>query len=121
MSNEVVAPNYQIADFTEIEPTPCPCGYTRRAFMNDENTVASMHIVEIAKHSRVHYHKKMTELYHVLEGEGTIELDGERYPLKPGSSILIKPGCRHRAVGEGLKILNVPVPKFDPEDEWFDD
>ena len=35
------------------------------------------------------------------------------------SSVLIKPGCRHRAVGD-LKIVNVPVPAFDPEDEWFD-
>jgi hypothetical protein len=32
---------------------------------------------------------------------------------------MIEPGCRHRAVGN-LKIINVPVPKFDPEDEWFD-
>jgi len=48
-----------------------------------------------------------------------IELDGERCPLNPGTAIMIKPGCRHRAVGK-LKILNVPVPKFDLQDEWFD-
>ena len=62
----------------------------------------------------------MTEIYYVLEGEGEIELDDEVCPLSPGMAILIKPGCRHRAVGEGLKILNVPVPKFNPDDEWFD-
>ncbi|QEG34759.1 hypothetical protein Pr1d_20430 [Bythopirellula goksoeyrii] len=48
-----------------------------------------------------------------------MELDGQRHPVKPGDAILIQPGCRHRAIGR-LKVLNVPVPAFDPEDEWFD-
>jgi mannose-6-phosphate isomerase-like protein (cupin superfamily) len=61
----------------------------------------------------------MTEIYFVLEGEGYMELDGERVPLKPHTSVLIKPGCRHRAVGR-LRIVNVPIPAFDPADEWFD-
>lgn len=87
--------------------------------MDDADGVASLHIVSIGEDSRVHYHRKMIEIYYVLEGEGTIELDGESCPLKPGVSVMIKPGCRHRAVGK-LKILIVPVPKFDPEDEWFD-
>ena len=39
--------------------------------------------------------------------------------VKPMTSILIKPGCRHRAVGK-MKIVNIPVPAFDPRDEWFD-
>ena len=78
-----------------------------------------MHLVEISKDARPHYHKKMTEIYLVIEGEGHIELDGERVPLRPMTSVLIKPGCRHRAVGE-LKIVNVPIPAFDPDDEWFD-
>ena len=38
---------------------------------------------------------------------------------KPMTSVMIKPGCRHRAVGR-LKILNIAIPKFDPHDEWFD-
>ena len=73
----------------------------------------------ISKEARTHYHKTLTEIYTVLEGEGIIELDGEAVPVKPGSSILIRPGCRHRAVGE-MVILNVSIPTFDPSDEWFD-
>ena len=87
--------------------------------MEDGDGVASLHVTTIEEDSQVHYHKKMTEIYYVLEGEGTIELDGESHPLRPGVSVMIKPGCRHRAVGK-LKISNVHVPKFDPEDEWFD-
>jgi mannose-6-phosphate isomerase-like protein (cupin superfamily) len=80
---------------------------------------ASVHLVEIRNDARLHYHRRMTEIYVVLEGEGEIELDGARLPLKPLTSVLIKPGCRHRAVGH-LTLLNVPVPAFDPADEWFD-
>jgi mannose-6-phosphate isomerase-like protein (cupin superfamily) len=61
----------------------------------------------------------MTEIYLVLEGTGEIELDGDRYPLKPFTAVYIPPGCRHRAIGR-LRILNLPVPPFDPEDEHFD-
>ena len=78
-----------------------------------------MHIVEIKSDSELHYHKRMTEFYYVLDGQGHIELDGKRFEIGPGAAIMIKPGCRHRAVGR-LTILNVPVPAFDPEDEWID-
>ena len=78
-----------------------------------------MHLVDIQQDARAHYHKKMTELYFVLEGEGQIEVDGQLLPLKPMTAVLIKPGCRHRALGK-LRILNVPIPAFDEADEWFD-
>jgi hypothetical protein len=48
-----------------------------------------------------------------------MELDGRRVPVKPLTAILIKPLCRHRAVGR-MRIVNVSIPAFDPEDEWFD-
>jgi mannose-6-phosphate isomerase-like protein (cupin superfamily) len=108
-----------IAQLDEIPPVRCPCGMTRRAFASPENPVATLHMVDITTDAQTHYHKKLTEIYLVLEGEGHIELDGERYPVKPMTAILIKPGCRHRAIGK-LRIVNIPVPAFDPGDEWFD-
>ena len=86
--------------------------------------MASLHEVEIKQDSKVHYHKRMTEIYLVLEGEGHLELDGELVPVRPMTTVYIKPGCRHRAVGR-LKIINIPVPAFDSEmnglmrDAWF--
>ena len=111
--------NYMIARFDDIDAIKCPCGFSRRAFVSPDNQVATMHIVDIEKDARVHYHKKLTEVYLILEGEGYMELDGERVPVKPFTAIFIKPGCRHRAVGR-MRIVNVSVPAFDPEDEWFD-
>jgi len=112
-------PNYMLADFTAIDPTRCPCGWARRAFATPDNSTATLHLVDIETDSRVHYHKKMTEIYLILEGEGFMELDGERIPVKPMTAIFIKPLCRHRAVGK-MKIINVPIPAFDETDEFED-
>ena len=112
--------NFKIAQLDELESIPCPCGAARRAFADKDNDVATLHVVDISADSRVHYHKKMTEIYLVLEGAGHIELDGERRPVRPMTAVFIKPGCRHRAVGR-MRIVNIPIPAFDPADEWFDD
>ena len=112
-------PNFLISQLDEIPPVPCSCGSARRDFATPDNAVATLHLVDIRADAQAHYHKKMTEMYLVLEGEGSIELDGALFPVKPMTAILIKPGCRHRAIGK-LKIINIPVPAFDSEDEWFD-
>lgn len=111
--------NYRIARFDEIDPVRCPCGFSRRAFADPDNTTATMHLVDIEEDAKVHYHKKLTEVYLILEGSGEMELDGDRIPVEPLTAIFIQPGCRHRAVGK-MKIVNVCIPPFDPEDEWFD-
>ncbi len=112
---------FEIAQLDEVPAVKCPCGFSRRAFATPDNPVATVHLVDIQTDAQTHYHKKLTEIYLILEveGEGFMELDGELYPVKPMTSILIKPGCRHRAVGK-MKIVNLPVPAFDPHDEWFD-
>jgi mannose-6-phosphate isomerase-like protein (cupin superfamily) len=78
-----------------------------------------MHIVDIEEDARAHYHKKLTEIYFVLEGTGHIELDGKKVPIKPLTAVFIKPLCRHRAIGR-MRIINVCIPAFDEQDEWFD-
>jgi mannose-6-phosphate isomerase-like protein (cupin superfamily) len=109
---------YLLADMNAIMPVPCPCGSSRRAFAEDPQKLASFHIVKIKQDSHLHYHKKMTEVYYVLAGSGRMEVDGESIPVGPGNSILIKPGCRHRAVGD-MTIINVVTPAFDPSDEYI--
>src|SRR6266850_3800299 len=95
--------NYLIEDLTRIAPTECPCGQARRAFATPENKTATIHLVDISIDARTHYHKKLTEIYLILEGQGHMELDGELIPVRPMMAIMIKPGCRHRAVGK-MKI-----------------
>jgi quercetin dioxygenase-like cupin family protein len=111
--------NYILAHFDDIEAVRCPCGSAKRAFALPENSTATVHVVDIRRDSQVHYHKEHTEICVVLEGEGYLEFDGDRIPVRPFSTALIKPLCRHRAIGN-LRIVNICIPPFDPADEWFD-
>lgn len=112
-------PRYAVAQLDEIPGVPCPCGSARRAFRDTPDAPASLHLVDIKADAETHHHQRTTEIYVVLEGEGYLELDGERVPLRPLTAVMIRPGCRHRAVG-ALRLLNIPIPPFDPTDEFVD-
>jgi mannose-6-phosphate isomerase-like protein (cupin superfamily) len=113
---------FLIADLSAIPSVPCPCGTSRRAFVDDGDTPCSIHHVKISRDAKPHYHKRLTEIYYFLEGEGHLELDGVLHAVRPGMAVLIRPGTRHRAVvGSGsMTILNVVAPSFDPSDEWLE-
>jgi len=112
-------PRAQVVQLDALPGRACPCGSARRAFAGEVDRAASVHLVEIKRDSATHYHRKTTEIYVVLEGSGHVELDGVAYPVKPLTAVYIPPGCRHRAVGP-LKLLNIPIPAFDPADEFLD-
>jgi mannose-6-phosphate isomerase-like protein (cupin superfamily) len=111
---------YHHVDFPSLAPVECCCGTTRRAFVDLEDAPASAHYLEVKDEPTTHYHKKTTEIYLVLEGEGFLELDGDMIPVKPLSAVMIRPGCRHRAVGK-LKVVNLPIPKHDDDDFFYDE
>ena len=108
-----------MAQLDELDGLSCPCGETRRAFTQLADAPASIHLVTISADSRLHYHKTISEIYLILDGEGHMEVDDDVIPLRPMTAVLIRPGCRHRAVGN-LRLVNVPIPAFNPDDEWFD-
>lgn len=113
---------YHLADFSEIPGVACPCGTARRAFTDVPAFPGTVHLTEIALDARRHYHRRLTEVYYILECEAgaRMDLDADEVALKPGVCVLIPPGVRHRAVGR-MKVLIVALPKFDPDDEWFDE
>jgi mannose-6-phosphate isomerase-like protein (cupin superfamily) len=112
---------YVIVDFDELPRVACPCGTARRAFADIAAFPATIHRTEISCDAKTHYHRKLTETYYFLECEpgAEMELDGQRVGVRPGMAIIIRPGVRHRAVGR-MQVLIFVLPKFDPEDEWFD-
>jgi quercetin dioxygenase-like cupin family protein len=46
-------------------------------------------------HQDRHLHRIGTEIYTVLEGEMSIEVEGERFVLTAGDSLLVRPGAAH--------------------------
>ncbi|QKG93994.1 cupin domain-containing protein [Halorubrum salinarum] len=58
-----------------------------------------------------HYHAANEEALYVLGGEGTLRLDGESYPLRPGEYAAFpadEPGA-HRVVNDGDEVLRYLV------------
>jgi len=70
-----------------------------------------------------HYHRASEEIYFVFDGEGEMELDGERRRVGVGDAIAIPPGAWHelRAGGDRpLRILCCCAPPYRHEDTFFE-
>ena len=111
---------YEAIEFGALPVNVCCCGTVQRAFAEHDGSPSSVHLLALSDEPTCHYHKKTTEIYVILEGEGHLELDGELVPVRPLSAVMIKPGCRHRGIGK-MKLLNISVPKFDPEDFFYEE
>ena len=68
--------------------------------------------------AREHYHKRSTELYHVLEGEGMVRLHGVEHPVCKGSMVPIPPGVVHGGTGR-IRWLVVGIPDIADDDLFF--
>lgn len=110
---------YLVRHIDEVRPTPCPCGSSTRIITANDTPTAGFHITHI-QDSQKHYHKRTTEIYHILEGQGVLEIGDDTVELKPGVTILIEPGTPHRGYGD-FKTIVVPIPAFDPSDEFIVD
>lgn len=115
-------PPFEFVDFSRLPATDCPCGTARRGFTETPDFPGTFHLTEISKTAKKHYHQDHLEVYYFLEcqDDAQMELDDHYYPIQAGQCLLIRPGTRHRAIGE-MKVLILSMPKFDPLDEFFGD
>jgi len=109
---------YAIVRMEQIEPARSTCGTSRRAFISPDNRAASIHLLELRTAQQPHRHKKTTEIYYILEGEGAVELNGKDVAVRPGTAILIKPKTFHRGKGQ-MRLLVICIPPYDKSDEFF--
>lgn len=102
----------------EVPRERSTCGWRDRLISReDEDVAAWAHAVDIDG-ARPHYHKIATEIYYVLEGEGSILLDDEEHPIKQGSMVHIPPGVVHGAKGR-MRVLVVGIPSLSDTDLYF--
>lgn len=64
-----------------------------------------------------HAHKVQEQIYHVLEGEGMMEIDGRRQVVRKHDVIFIPPGLSHSIANNGLTDLTFVVVTTPVEDE----
>ncbi len=106
----------QLGGLDEVRST---CGFKRAIFTQDDSDTVSMSILRI-DNSQKHWHNDTHEIYYVLDGEGSLELDDEEVPLTPGVAVLVKPGVRHSAKGN-VTVLIVGAPPFRQEDIFIEE
>jgi mannose-6-phosphate isomerase-like protein (cupin superfamily) len=63
-----------------------------------------------------HAHKIQEQVYHVLEGEGVLELGEETHVVRKHDVITIPPGVPHAIRNEGLGNLTFIVVTVPPDD-----
>jgi len=114
-------PTAEVVDLEAVERVACPCGWARRGFTGVPHAPASVHLVDVEADAQTHRHASHTEIYVILECArgAAVELDGEPCPVRPMTALMIRPGVKHRAIGR-MRILNVVIPPFDPQDELVD-
>lgn len=56
-----------------------------------------------------HVHKVQEQVYHILEGEGLMEIDGEKRVVRRNDVIFIAPGSWHSIANSGLGQLTFIV------------
>ncbi len=105
----------------EVPRERSTCGWRDRLISREDagQTMAWAHAVDIDG-AREHYHRRSTELYYVLDGEGSVLLDGRAHPVRKGSIVHIPPGVIHGATGR-MRVLVIGVPDIADDDLYFPD
>jgi quercetin dioxygenase-like cupin family protein len=58
---------------------------------------------------QLHTHKLQEQVYHVLDGEGMMEMDGKRQVVRRHDVVFIPPGVEHGITNTGLTDLTFIV------------
>jgi len=96
------------------------CGWRDRLISVEDASLspaAWVHAVDI-NNAKLHFHKRSTEIYYVLEGEGVLMLDGVAHEVKKGSLAHIPPGVVHGAQGR-MRVLVLGIPDI-ANDDYFE-
>ena len=77
--------------------------------------------VEPGAATRRHYHGRSEEIYLILEGAATLEIDEEARAVAGGDAVVIPPGSWHEltAHGDGVRLLCCCVPAYSDDDTFF--
>jgi mannose-6-phosphate isomerase-like protein (cupin superfamily) len=76
--------------------------------------------VDVGKTLPAHFHERMSEVYHVLSGTGTMLLNGAPHEVCAGVTVSLPPGTVHSLINTGTKPLRFLVatsPSYDASDD----
>lgn len=95
-------------DPADVTPWAETCGEIRCLIEEKDGAAGEVHRVKIHD-AKMHYHAKTDEFYYVIDGQGTMTLDGTEIELHQGVVVYVPRGIKHKAVGD-LTVLVICVP-----------
>ena len=117
----------EIRSRNHAEPFTTKDGSTIREFLGLATApVRSQSLAEATlapgQQTQRHYHADSEEFYYVLDGEGEMEIDGERAAVGPGDAVLIPAGAWHQITAgpSELCFLCCCAPPYRHEDTYFE-
>ena len=116
-----------VRSLAEAEPFTTADGSTIRELLGlptapVRNQSLAEATLEPGQGTQRHYHRAAEEIYYVVEGEGELEIDGERRRVRAGDAALIPPGARHQICADErrLRFLCCCAPAYRHDDTYFD-
>jgi mannose-6-phosphate isomerase-like protein (cupin superfamily) len=110
-----------VASLATAAPFTTKDGSTIRELHHSEAQSLAEAALEPRQQTERHYHARSEEIYFVLEGEGELEIDGERRSVAPGDAALIPAGARHQIrAATPLRFLCCCAPPYSDDDTYFD-
>jgi mannose-6-phosphate isomerase-like protein (cupin superfamily) len=109
-----------LQSLSAAEPFTTKDGSTIRELHHSEVQSLAEATLAAGEETERHFHRASEEIYFVLDGRGSLEVDGETREVGPADAILIPPGARHRIRAlEPLRFLCCCAPPYAHEDTFF--
>ena len=110
----------QVQSLAAAEPFTTKDGSTIRELHHTQQQSLAEATLAAGQATERHYHARTEEIYFVLEGEGELDIDGERRTVGVGDAALIPPGAWHQIrAAAPLRFLCCCAPPYSHEDTFF--
>jgi quercetin dioxygenase-like cupin family protein len=111
----------EVVAYETLEPFTTKDGSTIREYVHSSVQSLAEATLVPGQSTRRHYHRVSEEIYLLVGGGGTMELDGETREVTEGDAILIPPGAWHELLAGpgGVTLLCCCVPPYSHDDTFF--
>ena len=110
-----------VVAYDALEPFTTKDGSTIREYLHTPAQSLAEATLTPGQSTQRHYHALSEEIYLLVAGGGTMELDGVSREVGEGDAILIPPAAWHELVAgpEGVRLLCCCVPPYRDDDTYF--
>jgi mannose-6-phosphate isomerase-like protein (cupin superfamily) len=111
----------EVVAYETLEPFTTKDGSTIREYVHSPVQSLAEAILVPGQSTRRHFHALSEEIYLLISGGGTMELDGEIREVAAGDAVLIPPGTWHELLAgpDGVRLLCCCVPPYSHDDTFF--